>query len=210
MADTPILSVLIDANRPGGARCQLRSADAADISSTRLALAAGDIYTLRAIWRTFAASDTGAVWTWAAGVAIDAVMTVESSLADEVPTEAANVASFAAGSADEDGNIPYDGALDLSGEGVGAAIGAAKSVMVVLDVRVTVGTTRITYRLFCELFRAADGGYLTPSGTTEMTNHANAQIRQTASGQFQFWDFTREAWVVPVLRDGVLEYVEVE
>lgn len=205
---TPTLSIYLDSGRPGATRCLLRQRESNDLAGTRLALAASDVYSLQAFWREFVSAETGGAVQWAAA-AIDAVLTVESSLAAATPIEAATVAVFAAGVANEDGDIPYVGTLDLSGAAVSAAIGEAKSIMAVLDIRVTVGGKRHTFRVPVELFRAADGGPMTPAGSTAVVNHAAAQIRQNALGVFEFYDFGLEAWVQPVLRNGVMEYVEV-
>lgn len=207
---TPILTAYIDAGRPGATRSLLRALSSNDLASVNLALAAGDVYSLRLFFRAFDADDTGDPVQWASGYAIDAVLTIDSTLKDESPVQAASVAAFAEGTPTEDGDYPYTGTLDLRGSAVAAAIGANKSVLAVLDVRVSVGSQRNTYRIPVDLYRAADGAITAPSGSTAIINHTAAQIRQTPEGVFQFYDFGLETWVQPVLRNGVMEYVEVE
>lgn len=200
--------IYLDVNRPGCARCVLRTRESTDLSDQRLALAVGDKYDLVIMWRTFVDDAEGGIWQWSTGVTIDAVLTVESSLSDTTPLEVSDANGFAEGSPDPNGDFPYSAVFDLSGEAAGAAVGENKSIMAVLDVRVVVNETRFTYRVLCEVFRSANGGPITPSGTTDMVNHAAAQLRQTSTGSFQLYDFGREAWVTFVLRNGVLEFVE--
>ena len=206
MSSTPIFAIFLDPARIGGIPANLRDSAAQDLQLDRLAFAAGDILNLQLRWIDFSTSDSGADWQWPDGATIDAVLTIEASLGNDVPTQASAVASFTLAS----GSPPslYNGSLDLSGSGVAASIGDVESINAVLDVRVTFSDGHYTYRIPVTLYRAADGSTPTPSGGTNIVNSTNGQFRQRADGRWELYDYGLPGWSEVVLENGVIKFVQ--
>ena len=202
----PLISLFIDADRPGGGTCRLRAGDTSDLDTSRLDLTSLDLLALRVYFRTFASAAAGETWQKEATAIVAAILTPETALDDATPAEISALTPLAEASEGDPTVYYYAGILDLTYAAVATALGSLAEINCALDITVRDDTTRNTYRLLVTLHRSAQGALAVGALTTFLVNSSGAQIRQVSSGKFQFYDQTAAAWYEPSLENGVLKW----
>ena len=151
----PLISLYLDADRPGGGLCRLQSLGTPDLDYSRIPLTSLDLVDLRVYFRTFVAAAAGADWQKAAGATIDATLVAESSLlGSDAPAIICHLTPLLPGGST---NHYYAGILDLSGVATAIALDSVAEVACILDIAVTEALTRATYRVPCILRRSTQG-----------------------------------------------------
>lgn len=212
MSNLPVLAITVDKDQPGGLNALLGQASGTSVwdpdtgntssGSGGIAMMALDAFEMR-IYFVDVANDNAA-FVFDAGSTIWCSLVVSAELTeDDAVVELVRVSPF---TLDTD---HYKADLDLNTDDVLDAVGDAESVPCILDIRVTYNTSRVTYRVPVTLYRPAIGDVAAsnPIAAT-WANVDGAQMRQRPDGLIEFYDFTLSKWVVPVLKNGVIEYQE--
>jgi hypothetical protein len=205
---TPYGTLYIHFDRPGGAACRLEEIDEPLVTAEPLPLTSGDVIALRiyfSTWRSGSYASAELDGNYEPVVTLCA----ESALVG-TPTELVRLAGLTQTQDEVLDAYVWTGYLDLSGQPIQTALGAAASFSAVLDLRVQDNSGHVhTYRVAATVRRSASGVVATPGETgVAIANLSNSQMRQRADGRIEFYDMVRAKWLEPYLANGVLSWLE--
>jgi hypothetical protein len=206
MSNTAIVTIYLDAARPGGQTCRCVADQDSALDADRLQLLALDQFVLRVFWRDFVTTATGADWTWNLG-SIAASLAAETAVSGQTGVELARVTGFTIYKVGD--YYCYYATVDLDDQAIDNAIGtSAAYIDCYFDIRVTDSAGNVlSYRVGVQLNRSAYATVSTLGAAAgSMANTSNAQIRQVADGKFQFYDHGRAQWFEPKLENGALSW----
>ena len=143
-------------------------------------------------------------WLFDADYSVVCSLGLASELAEESPAELVRLTLTRDGETSR-----YTGVLDLDLQAALDAVPEGVAVPLVMDVRVAGGdpAALLTWRILGTLNRPMLGTVASPGAVNAAwANTAGAQMRQRTDGLIEWWDYDLEAWVLPVLKSGVLQF----
>jgi hypothetical protein len=214
MSNLPRISVALDKDAAGGVNALLSSPGVSDLwdpttgertsGAGGLSLMGLDAFTLAiAFYDASDPEDTPSAYLFDTDYEVTASLAERSTLLAEEIAELVRLGAFTRNADDSN----YTITLDLDTQEIADALEENESISCILDVRVASATLRLSYRIPVTLYRPALGTVAGDEPTvTAWANVDGSQMRQRTDGLIEWWDYDLEAWVLPVLKSGVLQF----